>query len=410
VANDETDVTCHSSPITLDVLNGLTALVNKSLVVQYPGEDESRFSMLETIREYALERLAALRNGEAEIIRRRHSIYYLKLAEAARSQLTSTQQVMWLDRLENEHGNLRAALGWALESRNVTIAAQLGGALSHFWAMHGHLSEGRRWLERALATDTDPFHLALPMRVVLLNGAGSLAYYQGDHAAARLYFEEGLALARQVGDQWNIAFALDGLGAQFANQGDFEQAQAFSEQSLALSRSIGDKWLSGITLINLGELARVQGNYGRAILCYESSLTLLREGGDKLFMAIVLHDLGQMAQDRGQYDQAKTIHMESLVLCRALGSKRGIAMCLEKLAGIAVARCQPERAARLLGTTEALRQAITAPMGAADHADYGRFVALTHAGLDDNTFAAAWAEGRAMTLEQAVAYALEEET
>ena len=188
---DNSFVTCHSSPITLDVLNGLTALVNKSLVMQYPGEDESRFSMLETIREYALERLAALQNGEGETIRRRHSIYYLRLAEAARSQLTSTRQVRWLDRLENEHGNLRAALGWALESRNVIIAAQLGGALWHFWAMHGHLSEGCRWLERTLATETAPFHLSPSMRVVLLNGAGSLAYYQGDHATAACTLKRG---------------------------------------------------------------------------------------------------------------------------------------------------------------------------------------------------------------------------
>jgi len=181
----------EASGLTTPVLDLLALLVNKSLVVQHEINGESRFALLETIREYALEQLAALQNGEAETIRRRHATYYLRLAEAARSQLTSTQQVRWLDRLENEHGNLRAALGWALESGNMIIAAQLGGALWHFWAMHGHLSEGCRWLERTLATETAPFHLSPSMRVVLLNGAGSLAYYQGDHAAAACTLKRG---------------------------------------------------------------------------------------------------------------------------------------------------------------------------------------------------------------------------
>jgi len=399
----------EASSLTTPVLDLLALLVNKSLVVRHEVRDGSHFALLETIREYALEQLAALPNGEAKTVRRRHASYYLRLAEAARSQLTGTQQVRWLDRLENEHGNLRAALGWALESGNLIIAAQLGGALWHFWAMHGHLSEGRQWLERTLATETDQVHLPPSMQVVLLNGAGSLAYYQGDHAAARLYFGEGLALARQVGDQWNMAFALDGLGAQSANQGDYEQAQAFSEQSLTLSKTIGDKWLSGVTLINLGELARVQGDYERAVVCYESSLALLREGGDRLFAAIALDDLGQVAQDQGRYEQAQAIHQESLSLCRELGYQRGVAMCLEKLAGVAAAQGQAERAVRLLGAAEALRQAVGSPGEGTDRLDYERFIAMARARLDEESFATAWEKGRAMTLVQAIAYALEAE-
>ncbi len=383
----------------------LASLLDQSLLQRHEHRSETRFTMLETIREYALERLA---ESEKEAMQRRHALYYLRLAKAAQSKLISAQQVEWLNRLEKEHGNLRAALGWALNSGKAVIAARLGGALCHFWVMHGHLSEGRRWMERALALASDKQTSLVPStRAMLLNGLGSLAYYQNDHAAARSFFEEGLARARQAGNKRGIAFALDGLGAQATNRGDYEQAAVYSEQSLALSRAIGDKWLSSITLINLGELAHIQGDCAQAMCDYEESLALLRDSGDRLFEAIVLHDLGQIAQDQGDYDRAKTIHTESLILCRELGSKRNIALCLEKLSGVAGAQGEPERAARLLGAAEALRHVIAAPMGAADRANYEQFVATVRAGLDEDTFSAAWAAGWAMKLEHAVAYALD---
>ena len=387
------------------VLDTLTALVNKSLVVQYEQAGESRFTMLEAIREYAWERLAA--RGEAEALCRRHAAYYLALAETAEPHLTRPEQTLWLKRLERDYDNLRAVLSRALECADVETAARLCGALRSFWVIHARLGEGRRWLERMLAcTAESQIRLSPSVRVKLLNGAGSLAYYQGDHASTRSFFEEGLALARAVGDKWGMAFALDGLGAEAANQGDHVQAVAFSEQSLALSREIGDKWLSAITLINLGELARVRGDYQQTTRFFDESLALLREVGDKLFIAIVFHNLGQVAQDRGQYDRAKVIHKESLTLCRELGSQRGVAMCQEKLAGVAAAQGELERAARLLGAAEALRQAITAPIGALDRLDYDHVVAVAHVGLDEKSLAAAWSEGRAMTPEQAIAYAL----
>jgi predicted ATPase/DNA-binding XRE family transcriptional regulator len=394
-----------ASGLTTPVLDLLAWLVNKSLVVQREINGESRFTMLETIREYALECLA--RSGEEETIHRRHAAHYLRLAGAAEPELIGMQQATWLDRLEREYGNLRAALEWALDSSDVATAAQLCGSLWHFWAMRGHLDEGRRWLEHTLRLGTEGGAGLLPsVRAMLLNGEGSLAYYQGDHAAAQLLFEQGLALAQEAGDKWGMAFALDGLGAQATSRGDYDRASAFSEQSLTLSREIGDDWLSGITLINLGELARLCGDDARATRLYEESLALLRRVGDRLFVAIALGDLGQVAHDQRRYDQARAIHQESLELCRKLGSQRGIALCLEKLAGIAAERGQPERAARLLGAAEALRQASQAPMGAPDHADYERFVAAARAGLDERAFAATWAEGRAMTLEQAITCAL----
>jgi tetratricopeptide (TPR) repeat protein len=365
--------------------------------------------MLETIREYALERLAC--SGEAQTVRRRHAAYYLRLAGTAEPKLIGTQQATWLDQLEREYGNLRAALEWVLDCAEVTLATQFCGTLWHFWAMRGHLGEGRRWLERTRRLGTASEAGLLPsVQAMLLNGEGSLAYYQGDHTAAQSLYAQALTLAREAGDKWSIAFALDGLGAQATSQGDYDRASAFSEQSLALSREIGDDWLSGITLINMGELARLRGEDTRATRLYEESLALLRRVGDRLFVAIALDDLGQVAQDQRRYDQARSIHAESLELCRELGSQRSIALCLEKLAGVAGAQGQPERAARLLGAAEALRQASQAPMGAPDRADYEHFVAAARAGLDEASFAAAWAQGRAMTLEQAVTYALEEKT
>jgi tetratricopeptide (TPR) repeat protein len=392
------------------VLLCLESLLDKSLLqLQETPEGESRHTMLDTIREYALERLSECDPQETEAIRKRHATYYLRLAQIAAPELTGVQQALWLDRLEREHGNLRSALQWTLDSADMLLAAQLCGALWHFWAMHGHLEEGRGWLQRTRALAANGKDCLSPsLQAMLFSGEGSLAYYQGDEATARQLFERGLALSREAEDRWGMAFALDGLGALAASRGDYGRAASTSEQSLHISREIGDTWLSGITLLNLGEIARAQGDYLRVLACYEEGLALLRERGDRLFAAIALHDLGQVAQDQGQYDRARAIHTESLSLCRELGSQRGIAMCLEKLAGIAAMQAQPERAAQLLGAANALRKAIGTPMGVADRRDHERIVGAVRAGLTENEFVQAWEQGKAMTLEQALACALAE--
>ncbi|MBL7202256.1 MAG: tetratricopeptide repeat protein [Anaerolineae bacterium] len=386
----------------------LGSLLDKSLLqLSESAEDGPCYALLETVREYALDRLVARGSHEADAVRQRHAAHCLHVARAAAPELTGPQQAPWLSRLDREHGNLRAALGWALESGDVELAAGICGALWHFWAVRGHLQEGRRWLQqtRALAARSRA-GLPLSLQAMLLNGEGSLAYYQGDGAAARQLYEGGLELSRKAEDRWGMAFALDGLGAQAASGGDYEEAVAYSEQSLGISREIDDSWLSGITLLNLGEIARVQGDCVRALRCYEEGLSLLRERGDQLFSAIALHDLGQMAQDQGQHDRARAIHAESLSLSRDLSSRRGIAMCLEKLADIAQVQARPARAARLLGAADALRRADGTPRGAIDHLDYERVLVGARSGLTEAEFAAAWEEGRAMGLEQTVSYAL----
>lgn len=388
------------------IADGLASLVDKSLLRRHESVDGAlRFTMLETIREYALEKLTA--SGEGEAISKQHAAYFVAQAEAAEGHLTGPQQTEWLRRLEREYDNMRAALQWALEHGEALLAARLGGALRHFWVMHGHLAEGRRWLERAhSALVAQSAASPASVLVKLLNSEGCLAYYQGDYSAARAFFERGLALARAQDDKWGMAFALDGLGVLATNFGDYEQAVAWAQSSLELSRAIGAKWLCAVTLINLGELARLQGDYRQATRHYEESLALLRQVGDKSFIAIVFHDLGQVMQEQGEYERAQALHQEGLGLGAELGNPRGIATGLEKLAGAAAARGQPVPAARLLGAADALRQTVRAPMEALDRTAYEHCVAAVRAQLDDVTFDAAWGEGRAMQTEQAIAFAL----
>ena len=392
-----------------DVLNDLTSLVNKSLVVRREQTDEVRFTLLEMIREYALEQLGAL--GEADAIRRRYAAYFLALAEAAEQHLVRSDQTCWLDRLERDHANLRAAFDWLLERADVDGAARLCTALRHFWVIRGHLSEGRRSIERVLRQANAQARLAASQTMRLLNAAGCLAYNHGDYAAAHSFFEEALAQARSIGDQSGAAFALDGLAAGAANQDDRARALSLARESLALSQAIGDQWLSAITLITLGELARLNGDYDGARQLYEQSLALLRQIGDKWFIAIVLNNLGQVAQDQGRLAQALAVHVESLSLCDEVGNQRSIAVCLEKFAGVAGLLSQCERAARLLGAAQALRAATHTQMetGTLDCLDYDRAVELARAGLNETAFQAALAAGRSLTLEQAIAYALEQE-
>jgi predicted ATPase/transcriptional regulator with XRE-family HTH domain len=390
------------------VLNDLTSLVNKSLVVRNEQAGEVRFTLLEMIREYALEQLRA--TGEADAARRRHADYYLSLVEAAEPQLIRADQKHWLDRLERDHDNLRAAFDWLLDRAELGKAARVCTALRHFWVIRGHLSEGRRSVERLLSNSNALTGLTASQTVRLLNAAGCLAYNQGDYAAAHSFFEDALARARSSGERYEEAFALDGLGAGAANQDDRTRALELAHESLALSQAIGDRWLSAVTLITLGELARLTSDYDDARQLYEQSLALLRQIGDKWFIAMVLNNLGQVAQYQGRLAQAQAIQVESLSLCEEVGNYRGAAFCLENFAGVAGLLGQCERAARLLGAAQALRAVTHTVMetGTLDCLDHDRAVNIARAGLNEAAFQAAWTAGRAMTPEEAIAYALEQ--
>jgi len=387
--------------LPVDVLDGLAALVDKSLLRQ--SEDaggEPYFLMLETIREYALERIES--DGYIATGRQAHAAYYLALADQAASELQGPEQARWMARLARAHDNLRAALTWALDHGDAETAVRMGAALWSFWLTHGYLSEGRRWLEAGLAQST-----ALPpaLRALALRGAGILTAEQGDYARAQAVFEEILSMGRELGDRRLTATALNSLGMVAMNTADYARARVFYEQGLALRRELQDAYGEAVVLNNLGSVAQCLGDYAEATRLYEASLVLARRLGDKMGIAATLNNLGEVALDQGRYDEVDGLHHESLVLCQEVGDLQGILICLERLAGVAGARGNGARAARLLGTAEALRESIGAQIHPSNLPTYERIVATARALLDDATWAAEWAAGRALPLEQAVAYA-----
>jgi len=243
-----------------EVLEHMSALVDKSLVQQQANiQHEPRFTMLETVREYALERLEE--SGELERLRRRHAIYFLKLAEEEERASQGPLQRVWLDRLETEHDNLRVALSWSLTSQgNTEMVLQLTGALSHFWYMREHHIESRIWLQSALERGSD----ATAARAKVLFGAGRLAWFQGELARANTLLEESLTLYRELGDAAGAAYALLVLGRTAVSQGDLRQGAKLVEESLALFRQQGNMWGIARALIILGDMALFESDINRA--------------------------------------------------------------------------------------------------------------------------------------------------
>jgi predicted ATPase/DNA-binding CsgD family transcriptional regulator len=432
----------------VDILEGVGSLADKSLL--HPVEqqdDEPRFGMLETIREFGLERLRA--GGEAEAQGRRHAEYFLDLAEAAEPELRASEQLRWLARLDREHDNLRAALGWS-ELGDAHLALRLAGALWWYWWIRGHYREGRDWLERALAASAGPAATrtspsAVAARPKALIGAGMLAVNQDDFDRATALIRESLALSRALEDETGVAWSLGILGRVARNRGEYPRATGLFEESLGLFRGAGDPWGTAVVLFWLGTVARAQGALERAAAMLDESLGLFRRVGDRWGIATVLLYLGRTAYAHGEYDRASALYGESLALCRELadtwniallltalgrvahrqgrhgqavahlkeglalqrelGQRDGIAECLETLGALASVH-HPDRAARVLGAAAALRDEIGMPLPPGDRAAYEQDLAAVRAGLRDEAFSAAWSAGRAMSLEEAVDYAV----
>ncbi len=333
------------------ILNLLSLLVDKSLVVVGNQQGlESRNYLPETIREYARERLLA--SGEQTQLQMRHAHYFLSLAEHAYIELWGASQSLWLTRLENEHDNLRAALRWSQVEVERTggknedaadVGIRLAGALMRFWEVHGHFSEGRQWLERALRAGAG---VPARERANALYGAGNLARQQGDYARAVELHEQSIALWQQLGDKQGVARSLDILGEIARNKGDYPRAVALHEESLALRRQIGDS--SGIadTLSRLGRVAIEEGDYWHATAHYEESLRIWRETGDELGMALAINNLGLVAYRQSDLAHALTLHTESLALYRELGDKRGMAYALHHLGNVLKSQSEYDRAAQ----------------------------------------------------------------
>lgn len=431
-------------PLPIDLLDGVASLVDKSLLRQQENiENEAHFEMLQTIREYALEKLEM--SGEGETLRRHHAKYYRALAEDAEAQLRGPKQLAWLQRLEAKHDDLRAALTWLLEQDqgDVEQGLRLAGTLWRFWWARGYLGEGRRWLEAALAkSNTQP----TPARAKALYGAGVLAQDQGDYAQAGAFYENSLEMAQDLGDKRGIASALNGIGFLGIHQGDYMRASESLEKSLELFRECNDKSGVASALHNLGWAASCQGECAQASVLYKESLTLRQELRDKRGISFTLKGLAGLAAYQGDYETARLLYKESLALAQELRDKGGIASaqdglgwvslcqgdyaqasellegslmlfrqlgdkdvishCLEGLAGVAGANERPTHAAQLFGAAEGLREIIGSPQSPAERPRYQKYLSIARAKLDETAWEAIWTEGRAMSMEEAISYAL----
>jgi non-specific serine/threonine protein kinase len=392
--------------LAIDVIDGLESLLYKSLLRQEVGLDsEPRFLFLETIHEYARERLEE--SGEAEAMRKRHADYFVTLAERAEPELPGARQDYWSARLRVEHENLRTALAWSLGGADPELGLRLVGALRDFWYYGGHIAEGGRWAERALESteDTPP-----ALRAKALNAAGQLAFARGDHEQGRLVHREALVLSREAGDRINHAWALALLGWHLsAYPGRYGEGIGLCEEGLALFRVLDHKPGIARALNALGELARLDGDYERAKQVYEDCLAISRETGDRQREALMLGCLGYVAQHQGDYGRAEALIIKALTLLRELHLRYGIAAFSLALAGPVGAQGQAVRAARLLGAGEALLEAMGVGLQPADKLEVDRYQAAVREQLDEATFEAARAAGRAMSLEEAVAYVLGED-
>jgi predicted ATPase/class 3 adenylate cyclase/Tfp pilus assembly protein PilF len=434
------EAVCNATgDLPIDVLDGLQSLLDKSLLRQMEHTDgESRLMMLETIREYALEQLE--QSGEAAVFQRQHATYYLTQVETAEPHLTDMEQIAWLNLLEHEHNNIRAALQWMFDCGEVEMAARVSAALWRFWFVHGHLSEGRQWLKRVLASSSG---LPLDLRAKALNAAGGLAWAQCDYESAQTLYEESLALEYERGNREGISRVLTNLGTIVGTQGDYTRAVLLLEEGLSLHRQLGNKQGIAFALNNLGEIVQKQGHYRRAKGLYEESLALHRERGDRHSIAILLSNLGTVAQYDGDYVRAQASFEESLALFREMRSKLGIAtsliglglvtihegdyiraeafcreslslfhelehqegitMSLVGLAMSAIAQGRMERAVRLIGVVDSLAQDIDAILPPITRAEYERHIASIRVQFGDATFTAVCRERQMMPLEQVIA-------
>jgi predicted ATPase len=420
-------------------VDGLQTLLDKSLV----RRTDERFWMLETIREFARERLAA--SDDPDAIGRRHAEWFLALAEEAEPFLKGAEQASWLQRLEDEHDNLRSSLDWFFDHGDVDAAVRLAGRLWLFWYMHGHVTEARRWMRRALDLAADE---PSEGRAHLLYGAGYLACEQNeneeglalleasfacakevgatataaiaasvlcairaettnstpDRRAALAVGEEAVALARRAGDDFVLAIALNNLGGVMALLGENERAAAYFEESLEVRRRIGDLSRIALSLANVARMALQEGKTTKAATMFAEAADIATAIGDKRHILYALAGLGQVANREQRWEVADTHARESLRLAQELGMKLPAVEAILGLAGIATATGDMARATRL-AAAGAVHLSLLAPDGA-EFVDYQEVIERVKAGCDPETWERASAEGRAMTLDEVADYAL----
>ena len=404
------------APLQMDVLAGVESLVSNSLLQQrVSGDGEPRFWILETIHEYAREKLEE--NGEGPELRYRHAAYFTAMGEEAEAEMKGARQEEWLGRLEDEHDNLRAALRWARSndsnlraelpaSHSIEMGLRLAGALYRFWLIRGYLTEGREELNSLLnAQEAAEPSLA---RAKALLRVGGLAWSQGDYAAARPALEESLEMYRQLGAKEGVALALLNLGNVALYETDYPTARSLYEESLKLYEELGDRYGTATALHNTAIVAQYQRDYEAARPLLQKSLAIRRELGEKMGIAQLLNTLGDVAWNLGEHEAARGFYLESLIINQALGYKWGLIESLEGLARVAGSRGEGERIAYLWGAAHALREAIGAPVPLAEREDYERYMSASRSQMEEATWSATWNEGEAAPLKEAIARASEQ--
>ncbi|MBV9323512.1 MAG: tetratricopeptide repeat protein, partial [Chloroflexi bacterium] len=427
----------------LDALLGVESLVDKSLLrraMTGSAQAEPRFEMLETVREYSRDRL--IEAGELDVLRRRHAQYYLGGADVPVAEMQLPHQSMWLQTLDAEHENLRAALTWCEESQTPELGLGAASLLAWFWIVRGHVAEGRRQLTALMRlADTAPAQAqAEALRVI-----GSLALQQTDYAAARGLFQSSLTIRRALGDPAGLLSALSSLGAVAVQQGQLDEAETYFAEALTIQEAIGDNVGIAESTNSLANLAHEGGDLTRARALYERSLEL-QQSRLRYRPDVALHNLGIVAREQGDLDSARRYFQDSVAIKRSLGDSHGLALSLAKLAEIVAGMGEPLAAHRLLreslnlqrdlgdrpamafvldrfamvaaasdqavqalriaAAAEALREAIDSPLSLAAREHQERWLAPARAQLRPEGAAAAWQAGRELTLEQITAEVL----
>ncbi len=387
------------------MLEVLSRLVNKSVVVVEPaGGGGLRYGMLEPVRRYGQERLEA--SGETDAVSRRHAFWYFELAKEVEPWLRGARQEVWLEQLEREYGNLRAALSWALDRGEVDLGLWFGGALAEFWYMSGNLSEGRRWLEAALTKSGDA--PPTPARTQALVRAGWIAWEQGDYRGSVALSEASLALSRELGDEAGAVAALTNLGWAALLADDLDRASAPAEEAIALGRALGDTGGVARALLIPGLAAVARGDHETALALHEESLALAREAEDGMAVLLSL-GMGTFASlGLGDSRRAQVLCEESLALPIQPRVVNATAFQLHASAAQAASQRLSARSARLWGAAQSLRETIGATLSPVEMRVQEPYIQAARQRLGEVAWEEAWAEGKAMTVEEAVEYAITE--
>jgi non-specific serine/threonine protein kinase len=388
-----------------EVLDLLSRLVDKSLVnVDSDIDERRRYRFLETMRQYARERL--LQSGEAEPLRDRHLAFFHELAQRAEPELTRADQVSWLNRLHREHDNLRSALERCLTAtQRGDQSVEFAVALFWFWMKRGYFREGQEWLERATANS----NVSAALRAKALMALGTMTFFQGDLARTRALLEESATLGRAAGDLSVVAFSLGMSSLAALESGDMAECARIATAGQTAARASATPWVQAPALACLAYQAMHEGDFDRAGLLLEEALELSRRQGDKWGMGISLGDLALLRVVQHRYAQARALCAEGIALSREFGDRRGIGWCLGILSGAEAADGHALRAARLRGAMEGLLESVGAPVQASYDLWIGdRSLDAMKDSLGDSVFQAAVTEGRTMSLARAIQLGLED--